>query len=152
MVDHLAHVIRPNSQNSLLELAAVDYAELNLACIDLEDEIKSGRRKWERRNLMTGECEILSSADCEGRQIFLICVEGVWVARVYRREGPRWGAVAGPWDDECVYFVSANRVTPAAPVRRKSRVGARLLSQDQKDRGTAFLMEKLNDPKEKTPR
>jgi len=33
-----------------------------------------------------------------------------------------------------------------------TREGARLLSQDQIDRGTAHLVKKLNDPKEKNPR
>src|SRR6185436_8101721 len=87
MTDHLAQVIL---RNSLLELAAVDPAERDLACRDLEDEIRSGRRKWRRRNLETGKCENLSAAHCEKRQIALVDYNGVWRAEVHERQGPRW--------------------------------------------------------------
>ena len=102
MVDHLAQVIL---QNSLLDLAAVDPAERDLACIDLEDELKSGRRKSMRRNLKTRKCEILSSAHYEKRQIALVDHKGVWRAEVYERQGPRWGSWGGPRDDDHIYYV-----------------------------------------------
>ena len=122
MVDHLAQVIL---RNSLLELAAVDPAERDLACVDLEDELRSGRRKSMRRNLKTGKCEILSSAHYEKRQIALVDYKGVWRAEVYERQGPRCGAWGEPRDDAHVYFVSADRAAPSSLVRRKSSTGGR---------------------------
>jgi hypothetical protein len=104
MVDHLAQVILRNS--FLEDFAAIDPAERDLACIDLENELKSGRRKAMRRNLNTGEWGILPSAFWEKRQIFLVNCSGVWVAWVYERQGPLLGSVVGPRDDEHVYFVA----------------------------------------------
>ena len=118
MVDHLAQVIL---RNSLLELAAVDPAERDLACVDLEDELRSRRRKSMRRNLTTGKCEILSSAHYEKRQIALVDYKGVWRAEVYERQGPRWGSWDGPRDDAHVYFVSAGSIAAA----RESGAGGR---------------------------
>ena len=106
MVNHLAQVI---SQSGSREPAAIDTEEREFAAIDLENELKSGKRKSMRRNIKTLKKEILSSAYWEKRQIALVYLleEKRWAAWVYQRQGSRWGG----WhpqdrDDDHVYYVS----------------------------------------------
>lgn len=112
---------------------------------DLEQELASGKRQSMRRDINTDICEPLSASFWEQHRIFVEPWGSVVIYRAAPDEPRRWdtfAAVQGRVDGH-IYFVSADHGAPAA-----RREGARLLSQDQVDRGKEQLKLKLKDPGE----
>ena len=125
----------------------------------LEKELESGKRRIERENIKTLKREPVAASCWAGHLIDI----GTGEPAIYRckpgdKDDPqRWGFYAHHHDDLVsngyVYFVGADRVSPSAPVRRKSRADREplLFSLQKAEEAKQFYHGKLDETAQAKP-